>query len=660
MNTVELEEIYEQAHKSAKQSWNTQTNKGEMGYLPSLDGIAQTTDIISEVSLGLVQIPIKKIVGTYTHSRSLSFAHNFMPLMENNSEFANKWMHLYNAHINEGIRDPLKVYEYLNRYFVIEGNKRVSVLKYVEATSFNAYVTRLVPKRDPSNKVNTIYYEFMEFYKKTKLNTIWFSQPGRFEEFNAYIESYQYIDEMLETRAKTFDANVYRPFKTIYHREGGCSLPLTTGDACLNFLKIYGVPKEVTEYAHRDYIQKLIAELEVIEQDEANVETEVVETTKKKRVFTTLSELLNPRKSLKIAFVYAKTPEKSGWAYSHELGRLHIDNVFKEQIETIKVVDVPESPEAYKVFEKLAKQRYDIVFTTSPTFIAPALKAAMQYPDTKFFNCAATHSYKSLTLYYGRIHEPRFLLGMIAGAMTKTNKIGYVAPYPIAEVISSINAFTLGVRAVNPDAIVKARWTYQWDKPEEGRNVALALQTMGVDIISNEDLPIPQDMSKEYGVYRLGNDATDKKHYAMVIWDWGVFYEKVIRNILNGAWKTVHDISSSEPLPLNFWLGMNTGIVDMLYSNRNINPQMKHVIEAMKASIMRNEFQVFTGPIYDQDKLLRIKTGEVCDYDDIVHMDWFVEGVEGTLPRKEDLKPSDPLSYRSSKMAPLTEKTDTL
>ncbi|MGL4798832.1 MAG: BMP family ABC transporter substrate-binding protein [Cellulosilyticaceae bacterium] len=645
MNQFELEGVYEQAIKSAKQAWNALVNKGEIGNLPSLDGIVQQTDVASEVPLGLVEVPLNKIIGTYTHSRSVAFAHNFMPLMGAQTEFATKWMHLYQAHIEEGIREPLKVYEYLNRFFVVEGNKRVSVLKFVGATSFNAYVTRLVPKRDAQSKVNTIYYEFMDFYKKTQLNTIWFTQEGRFEELYKFIQNYSVINAMLETKEKTFISNVYRPFRTIYLREGGQRLPITTGDAFLNFLKIYGLPDEVTENAHKKYIVKLIEELQVIEKEEVNVKTDTLETPRKKRVFSTLSELMSPKKTLRIAFVYAKSPERSGWAYSHELGRLHIDNIFKGQIQTTKIIDVPESPEAYGVLEKLAKEKYDIVFTTSPTFVAPALKAAMQYPGTKFFNCAATHSYKSLTLYFGRIHEPRFLLGMIAGAMTKTNTIGYIAPYPISEVVSSINAFTLGARAVNPYVKVKAMWTYRWDNPEQGKDVARKMKEMNVDIISNEDLPIPQDMSKEYGIYSIGENELDKKHYAMAIWNWGVFYEKVIRNILSGVWKTVTDISANEEAPLNFWLGMNTGIVDVLYSNRQINPQMKYLIEGVKSAITRNEFNVFTGPIYDQNNQLRVKTGEVCDYEDIIHMDWLVDGVEGELPNNADLKPTDPFSY---------------
>ncbi|MGL4736789.1 MAG: BMP family ABC transporter substrate-binding protein [Cellulosilyticaceae bacterium] len=645
MNQLEIESTYEQALKSGKQSWNQMESAGGSGYLPSLDGLVQSGDVLSEVSLGLVEIPLKKIVGTYTHSRSISFGHNFMPLMPIKTEFAQKWMNLYNAHLREGIRDPIKVYEYMNRFFAVEGNKRVSVLKFVEATAFNAYVIRLIPKRDPSNKLNTIYYEFMDFYKKTKINSIWFSQEGRFEELYHYIRQYLVHSEGEESLSKDFLASVYRPFRQIYLNEGGQGLSMTTGDAFLNFIKVYGLPKEIIENEHKKVIDKFIEEVRVIGQEEANVATGLVETPKKRNVFTSFSGLIHAKRTLKIAFVYAKSPEKSGWAYSHELGRLHIDNVFKDQIQTQKIIDVPENENAYQVFEELAKQKYDLIFTTSPTFVAPALKAAIEYPQVKFFNCAATHSYKSLTLYYGRIHEPRYLLGMIAGAMTKTNIIGYVAPYPISEVVSSINAFTLGARAVNPYVTVKAMWTYRWDNPEQGKDVALKLKEMGADIISNEDLPVPQDMSKEYGVYSLGENEGDKNHYAMAIWDWGIFYERVIKNVLSGTWKSVIEAGEAEQAPRNFWLGMNTGMVDLFYSNRQISPQMKLLIEGVKQAIIRNEYNVFTGPIYDQNKMLRVKSGKTCDYEDIIHMDWLVDGVEGSLPDSKDLKPTDPFSY---------------
>ena len=637
---MQLQQAYEQALKLGKHAWNQKVSKGESGYLRTLDSMLQKGDVVTEYPLGLVEIPIHKIVGTYTHSRSVSFAHNYMPIMDSKSEFAIKWMNLYNYHIESGIADPIKVYEYLNRFFVIEGNKRVSVLKFVNGTTINGQVIRLIPKRNPEDKTNTIYYEYIQFYKETKINSIWFTEVGRFTELLGYIKQYRKMMKDEESD-KLFLSNCYRPFRQIYHTLLDTELEITTGDAFLTFLKIYGLPKEITVEKHRNQIRNVINELKIIHLDENYVETDGMQIGKKKRVFSSLTELVIPKKVVKIAFVYAKSPTSSGWTYAHELGRLHIENIFKGQIQTSKVESVPEDGLAYNTFKALAESGIDVIFSTNPTFLVPALKAAMEYKHVKFFHCAVTHSYKTLTLYYGRIHEARYILGMIAGAMTQTNIIGYVAPYPISEVVSSINAFTLGALAVNPYVKVKALWTNRWDNPEESKKVARILQELGADIISNEDLPIPGDITKEYGVYRIHHENGKKTHYAMAIWNWGLFYEQVIQNILNGTLKTI----VNNDVPINFWQGLNNGIVDVLYSNRNMNTPMKNLIESVKKSIVDNEFNIFQGPIYDQNGILRANLGETLDYDQIIHMDWLIEGVEGVIPDIKTLTPIDPFSY---------------
>lgn len=640
MDQIELQQAYEQALKLGKQAWNQKVFKGESGYLRTLDSMLQKGDIVTEYPLGLVEIPIHKIVGTYTHSRSISFADNYMPIMDSKSEFALKWMNLYDYHIESGIADPIKVYEYLNRFFVIEGNKRVSVLKFVNGTTINGQVIRLIPKRNPEDKTNTIYYEYIDFYKQTKINSIWFTEVGRFTELLDYIKQYRQMIQD-EDSDKLFLSNCYRPFRQIYHEFLDTKLDITTGDAFLIFLKIYGLPKEITSEKNRNQIRNVVNELKIIDLDENYVETDMMQVARRKRVFSSLTELVIPKKIIKIAFVYAKSSASSGWTYAHELGRLHIENIFKGQIQTQKIENVPENELAYNIFKKLAETGVDVIFSTNPTFLAPALKAAMEYHHVKFFHCAATHSYKSLTLYYGRIHEPRYILGMIAGAMTQTNIIGYVAPYPISEVVSSINAFTLGALAVNPYVKVKALWTNRWDNPKESKKVARTLQDLGADIISNEDLPIPGDITKEYGVYRIHHENGKKTHYAMAIWNWGLFYEQVIQNILNGSLKTMGD----NDVPINFWQGLNNGIVDVLYSNRNMNSSMKNLIESVKQSIVNNEFNIFQGPIRDQNGVLKAKPGELLDYDQIIHMDWLIEGVEGEIPDIKTLTPIDPFSY---------------
>lgn len=646
MNQVELQRIYEQAYRAGKQTWYQKALKGDAGYLRALDNMLRPEEVAAEYSLGIIDIPINKIVGTYTHARSISFAHNFMPIMPLKSEFASKWIHLYQYHIEQGIADPIKVYEYLNRFFVIEGNKRVSVLKFVKGTTISGQVIRLVPKRNPEDKVNRIYYEFMNFYKNCKINSIWFSEEGRFNELLEYVKRYRLLsgESEKEDADKRFLSALYRPFRQIYKEQGGDNLEITTGDAFLTYLQIYDLPQEILADVHTEQIKKMIDELKIIHADQINVQKDVLENPKKS-VLTSLTDLVTPKKQIKAAFVYAKSPKTSGWAYAHELGRLHIEDIFKEQLISTKIENIPENEKAYDTFKSLAEEGFDIIFATSPTFLLPALKAAMEYPQVKFFNCAGTHSYKSLTLYFGRIHEPRYLLGMIAGAMTKTNVIGYVAPCPISEVVSSINAFTLGARAVNPEVRIKALWTNRWDNPEGGKHIADQLLAEGADIISNEDLPIPGDISKTYGVYKIDGTTHQKTHYAMAIWNWGVFYEQVIHNILSGTWKSIYEGSEKSEIPLNFWQGMNNGIVDVLYSNRNIDVPTKHLVEAMKKAITQNEFEIFAGPIYDQNKNLRVANGQTLQYEDIIRMDWLIEGVEGSIPDNKALTPVNPFSY---------------
>lgn len=645
----ELESVYQHAYKLGKSNYSESISKGISGYIPSLDGVVKNSEIASEINLGLVEIPLKKIIGTYSHSRSIAFASNYMPLITGESEFKSKWMSLYNSHLEEGIRDPIKVYEYLNWFYVVEGNKRVSVLKYCDAYSISAMVTRLIPKKDESDPVIKIYYEFLEFNKLTGINDIWFSKENSFTELTQYIQQYEPKLTIYTDKHKHFMGNVYRPFREIYYKLGGDKLNITTGDAFLEYIKIYGIPNEINEEKCKLRIKKLMIELAALsDEDPVEVRTDTIEVPKKS-VISSITTLMTSKKKLKVAFVYAKTVKTSGWSYAHNLGRLHVENVLKDQITTTYIENVPESSEAYKYLKDLAKEEYDIIFTTSPTYITPTLKAAFEYPNVKFMNCSETHSFKHVSTYFGRIHEPRFLTGIIAGSITKTNTIGYVATYPISEVITGINAFTLGARMVNPYVKVKVVWTHKWDQPEKSKNLAGTLKNVGADIIAHDDLPSPGDLSKEYGVYSTkckdnGEDCIPQAHFTMPIWNWGVFYEKLLRNVLSGTWKMVFDVLEANPKLVNFWWGMDTGIVDIIYSKTHVPVQTQSLVEFMKKMIIQNEYHPFTGPIFDQKGNIRIKKDEVAGYEQILSMNWFVDGIEGEIPELSKEHYSDPLT----------------
>jgi basic membrane protein A and related proteins len=624
-------EHFEEARRLAIREYNRSVSSGQIGYLPSLEGILKDTEIVAQVDLGLIEIPLNKLIGTYTHLRSLSFARNFMPLIE--TEFRTKWSSLCDAHLKEGIRDSIKVYEYLNWFYVVEGNKRVSVLKYFDAYSVSARVTRLIPKLDENNETIKLYYEFLKFNKKTGIYSIWLSKTESYDSLMNLLDKFNPENTFFSDKYKYFEVYIYNTFRKIYLASGGDKLSVTTGDALLEYINIYGIPKKPDEEKLAVRMKEFLKELEVISNSEdIDLSITPIEGNPNK-VINTISALVKPKRQLKIAFAYARSIEGSGWTYAHELGRLYLQDTLGEQITTSYVENVPENKDAYKVFRKLAEEGNDIIFTTSPIYLNSTLKCALEFPNVKFFNCSEAHPYKHVSNYYGRTYEPRFLTGIIAGSMTKSDIIGYVATSPTPEVISSINAFALGARMVNPYAVVKVAWTNEWNSRIKFTDAGTKLIKEGADIICNRTLEVPHTVSHDYGVYSMlctidRTKGVPDKYLATPIWNWGIFYEKIVKNIQNETFKTIVDMFSTNSKLINFWWGIDTGVVDLFYSKELLPPETEKLVNLMKKMITNNAYNPFTGPIYDKNGILRIDTDETATYENILSMDWFVENVE--------------------------------
>ena len=314
-------EDYMKAFKSGKKDYQFRMLRGEKPTLLVLDDIMPEKGSYHEVPLGLVQVPIAQIVGTKTVGRSSSFAGNFMPILRDDTEFASKWINLSESQKEEGIRDPIKVYEYMNKFYVEEGNKRVSVMKYFGAVSIPGNVTRIVPKRT-GDRENRIYYEFMDFYQAAPINYIWFSQEGSFGKLQETVgkapgEMWS-EDELLKFSA------LYTRFTNEYEAKGGSKLKITTGDAFLAFISLHGYDEvdEKTTNELRDLIVKSWEEFELL-QEEEDIELKMKPSSEKKS--KPLLSMLLPLSShkLKAAFIYEKTPGTSAWTYAHELGRLN-------------------------------------------------------------------------------------------------------------------------------------------------------------------------------------------------------------------------------------------------------------------------------------------------------------------------------------------------
>ena len=222
-------EDYKKALKMGRKEYQSNLSQGIYPYLQVLEEITSNVDVESEITIGDVQVPMDKIVGTNGRSRGTAFARNYMPLLDEDTEFARKWASLCDIHIEEGIRDPIKCYEFMNRFYVVEGNKRVSVLKYFDAVSIAAHVTRIVPRRSDTLE-SKIYFEFLDFYRITGINYVWFTKEGNFQKL---------LDILQKTKKSDWDQEFSRDFRSAYYRfrkayaaRGGRKLSISTGTPC--------------------------------------------------------------------------------------------------------------------------------------------------------------------------------------------------------------------------------------------------------------------------------------------------------------------------------------------------------------------------------------------------------------------------------------------
>ena len=330
---------------------------------------------------------------------------------------------------------------------------------------------------------------------------------------------------------------------------------------------------------------------------------------------------------LDVAFVYVGPIGDHGWSFTHDRGRLYVEDVFGDAIRTAYIENVAEGAEAETAIRGYARRGFDLIFTTSFGFMDPTIKVAAEYPGAIFMHCSGYKTADNVGTYFGRMYEPRFLSGMMAGAMTESDILGYVAAFPIPEVVRGINAFALGVNYVNPKAKVHVIWTNTWFDPGIEREAAISLLDLGADVIAqHQDTPAPQQAAEERGAYCVGYHSdmsafAPNAYLGGPVWNWGPYYEEVIRNVMLGEWESEE-----------FWGGMETGTVDILVADL-VPVGVRKLVEVMEAAIASGDFHPFVGPVYDQDGVLRITEGEVPTDGELLSMDWFVNNVVGRIPR---------------------------
>lgn len=329
----------------------------------------------------------------------------------------------------------------------------------------------------------------------------------------------------------------------------------------------------------------------------------------------------------KVAFVYVGPVGDAGWSYSHDQGRKYLMEKMPD-VQTTIIESVPEGADSERVITQLAEQGHKIIFTTSFGYMDPTINVAKKYPNIVFMHCSGFKTADNVGTYFGRIYQARYLSGIVAGKTTQSNIIGYVAAHPIPEVVRGINAFTQGVRSVNPNAKVKVVWTSTWYDPAKEKQAALSLLDAGADVIAqHQDTPGPQQAAEERGKFSVGYNTdmskmAPKAVLTSAMWNWGPFYVKTIESVKNGTWKSGQ-----------YWGPMSDGIVTLAPYGPMVKDDTKKLVEEAKARIVKGEWDVFSGPVKDQSGQVRIPAGQKMSDKDMLAFDWFVEGVEGTIAK---------------------------
>ena len=331
---------------------------------------------------------------------------------------------------------------------------------------------------------------------------------------------------------------------------------------------------------------------------------------------------------LKVGFVYVGPVGDHGWTYRHDIGRQAIENELGDKVKTTFVESVQEGPDAERVIRQMAQSGHDLIFTTSFGFMNPTVKVAKRFPKAKFEHATGYKRSDNVSTYMARFYEGRYVAGILAGHMTKSNVIGYIGSFPIPEVVRGINSFTLALRKVNPEAEVKVVWVNTWYDPGKEGDAAKALIDQGADIIlQHTDSPAPLQVAEQRGVWGVGQ-ASDMVKFApkaqltAIVDNWDGYYVARAKAVMEGSWESG-----------DTWGGLDTGMVEMSPFNEAIPAAVAQEAKAAEKAIMDGSLHPFQGPITGQDGQQRAKEGEVLDDGTLLGMDWYVEGVQGSLPK---------------------------
>ncbi len=612
INREEASRQYEAALKAGKRCLSERGP--EEGLLPALTPKIKNISLAGEFPIGLREIALKKIVGTYALGRSAAFAANFMPILDRSTEFGEKWIALCASHLSTGIHDAIKVYEYLGYYYVVEGNKRVSVLKSLGAYAIHAEVTRIIPQRSEDKNVRLLY-EFLDFDRTRLFDEMWFTETGRFPWLIQAARDYaERRPELREDTALDWMFECYGDFARRYREHPEAKRgKVTTADAFYRYVQIYGFPVGTDYEVLSRRVSRFLPEVKMLSCSQEDLLGRVEATLKESEEKSWAALLGFKKKRIPVmGFVLSETQGRHGWSATHRAAIEELRRRMGDQMTLL--LRSPQSGEnAESALQAIAEQGAGVLFATAMNQREEALRTCLKYPGMPVLCCSPLVERNSMSTYNARVYEGMFLAGVLAGLMTQSGQVGLVSKSRDSWLLPcDYNAYGEGARLVNPRAEVHLVFLDSGEKSRNPEEARWRLYEQGVDVFLTGALcdgPVRNRLPSEamLALCKMGPEARAEEYYAAVTITWTRFYRKIAQQLLEGK------LDSYEPGdPIHYRWGIQEGSVDVLMANQLLGPSPVRLVRFLREMVCRREIQIFENhpadfryaDVVDQTELL--------------------------------------------------------
>ncbi len=631
---------YRAALKLGEAAVKEAQKNGMSPYLPVLDSIDGVNNTLKQSYLGLMELPLYRIKGNKEAARNNAFANNFMPILRDGTEFAQKWSGLYDSYVKEGIRDAIKVYEYMHDYYVQEGNKRVSVSIYGKSEYILADVTRILPEKSDAKEVKA-YYEYLDFYAVTKNFSIVLTEPGQYEKLANLLGQNLKDPWPDELRSKLNAAYISFEKKCIKILKADSSFKF--GDAFLIYISIFPMKSLITDSDETVIRQIKMVREELLSGSDIENITFLDKTSSdgaSKRSKGGLLGLLGKSKKytsaspLRVAFIYDDDPDDSRWIDSHEAGRLYLDEMTGDDVVTVSYQTGRSDEELETVLEQAVADKNELIFTVSESMMSQTVKTAVKHPEVRFLNCSIGQTSSTVRCYYGRLYEASFLAGILAGDILLKNsdakaekKIGCLVGNLGNLSMANINAFAIGASLIDPDIKI----SMQYCRTSGHFDYMEVWKQEGVTMYADMEYSVRAEGRNRPGLFLIGDEKNT--YLGAPYYKWGKYYLQIVQSVLFGEWDLRE--SKENPAIANYWFGLSSGVVDLRVAK--IPYQTKKLLAFFKGAIITGGMSPFSGELHSQSKTVQdpLSSSEnsvsmlfdTIPDSKIVRMDWMNENI---------------------------------